>query len=230
MGQFPEMRSKSESTRSVWKTQKQLEKVKGMHHVYGFAGFTKGWKQRIVLNIDAHVRESQQLLNTFVHESIHLLMPFGDSLHRKSSYGETTNTQHGEEFGAEARRINALLGYKLMSDEDCSHGIGGRKWAYDNVTKKCDECDYVDECGIDTAVYCQFEGTKRQLRKHKKEHTTRHEAWSKKFGGEWSDEELDFVGGLNDEYERFKDKVRNANPHWVRDEEVVRLWRAHRTA
>jgi hypothetical protein len=63
-----------------WKTQKQLEKVKGMHHVYGYAGITKDWKQKIVLNIDAHEQAPGRLLETFVHESIHLLMPFGDSL------------------------------------------------------------------------------------------------------------------------------------------------------
>jgi len=57
-----------------------------MHHVWGFAGFTKQFKRRIVLNIDARVREPKQLLNTFVHESIHMLMPLGDELNRKPKW------------------------------------------------------------------------------------------------------------------------------------------------
>ena len=129
-----------------------------MHHVWGFAGFTKQFKQRIVLNIDAHVREPKQLLNAFVHESIHMLMPLGDELNRKPKWAmfdkalTTTHTGHGEQFGAEYRRINPLLGYKLMTDRDCSYGIAGRKWAYDNVTVKCRDVDYVDECGMATAI------------------------------------------------------------------------------
>lgn len=224
----------------VWKTQKQLEKLKGRHHVWGFAGFTKQFKQRIVLNIDAHVREPKQLLNTFVHESIHLLMPFGDELNRKPKrfrYDKTlktTLTGHGEQFGAECRRINAVLGYKLMTDGDCSHGIAGRKWAYDNVTEKCGDVDYVDECGIDTAIHCEFRGTKREMRKHKKEHEKGHSAWCEKFASKWDSEKLEFIDGSNDEYEKFKDSV------WVTvasklssnfrgiTEEVVRLWKEHR--
>lgn len=34
---------------------------------------------------------------------------------------------------------------------------------------------------------------------------------------------------IRDEYERFKDKVRNASSRWVRAEEVVRFWREHRS-
>ena len=217
-----------------WKTQKQLEKVKGMHHVYGYAGITKDWKQQIVLNIDSHAQERGCLLKTFVHESIHLLMPFGDLLSRKSSYADTTNTSHGEDFGAEARRINSLLGYKLMTDEECSYGIAGRKWAYDNVSEKCGDVDYVDECGIDTAIHCEFCGTKREMRKHKKEHETRHSAWCEKFDSKWDSNKSDFIDGLNDEYVNFKNRV------WVTvasklspsfraiTGEVVRLWKEHR--
>jgi len=202
-----------------------------MHHVWGFAGFTKQFKQRIVLNIDAHVREPKQLLNAFVHESIHMLMPLGDELNRKPKWAmfdkalTTTHTGHGEQFGAEYRRINPLLGYKLMTDRDCSYGIAGRKWAYDNVTVKCRDVDYVDECGMATAIRCEFEGTKREMRKHKKEHEKRHSAWSEKFAAKWDSEKLEFIDGLNDEYESFKDKVRNASSLWVREKEVVRLWR-----
>jgi hypothetical protein len=94
-----------------------------------------------------------------------------------------------------------------MTDEECSYGIAGRKWAYDNVTERCDDVDYVDECGIDTAIHYEFCGTKREMRKHKKEHETRHSAWCEKFDSKWDSKKHEFIDGLNDEYENFKDGV-----------------------
>ncbi len=42
-----------------------------------------------------------------------------DRKKRKSSYADTTNSAHGEMLGEEARRINALVGFKLMSAPRC---------------------------------------------------------------------------------------------------------------
>lgn len=215
----------------AWRTQKQLEKKKGMHHVYGFAGFTKGWKQCIVLNIDAHVKEPKQLLNTMVHEAIHILMPFGDELKRTPQWFKydktltTTLTAHGEGFGAEARRINNVVGFKLMSDKDCSHGIDGRKWAYDNVVEKCYGYDYVDECGIDMATKCDFKGTKREVRKHKKEHEALYEKWNEKYGDKWDGEKMEYIGALADAYDDFKDDLLVKHDYKIKDEEIIRLWK-----
>lgn len=94
-----------------------------------------------------------------------------------------------------------------MTDKECGYGIAGRKWAYDNVVERCDGADYVGECGIDTAIHCEFRGTRREMRKHKKEHEKRHRGWSDKFDSKWNSEKLEFIDGLNDEYEKFKDRV-----------------------
>jgi hypothetical protein len=102
------------------------------------------------------------------------------------------------------------------------------------VTEKCGEVDYVDECGIDTAIRCEFRGTKREMRKHKKQHEKWHRAWSEKFDSKWDSENLEFIDGPNDEYEKFKDSVwvtvaSKLSPNFRGiTEEVVRLWKEHR--
>jgi SprT-like family len=217
-----------------WKSQKQLERMKGVqrrNHLYGFCGFDRKFNQKIVLNIDAHVSEPHELLRTMVHEAIHIRMPFGDELKRKSSYADTTITHHGEMFGAECRRINELLGYKLMSDQECSYGIAGRKWAYDNVVIECDEYDYADECGIDTAVRCEVKGTKREVRKHQKEHRAKQDAWNEKYGDKWDEEKMDFIDGRAHAYDDFKHEFIKSHPNdpiILDDDHIVRLWKARK--
>jgi SprT-like family len=214
-----------------WKSQKQLERAKGVHHVYGYCGFDRKFNHKIVLNIDAHLSEPHQLLRTMIHEAIHTQMPFGDDLKRKSSYADTTNTDHGEMFGAECRRINALLGYKLMSDQECSYGIAGRKWAYDNIVVECHEYDYVDECGIDTAVRCNFKGTRREVRRHQKGHRAEQDAWDEKYGDKWDEEKIKFIDGLAQAYDDFKHEFIQSHPNdpiILDDDHIVRLWKARK--
>lgn len=170
----------------LWKTEKQILADRKMRkdesELMGYCGMTKGWKPRIVLNLDWMSEHPTDLLNTFIHECIHAKMPFGDTLNRKSSYAEGTNTAHGEDFGTESRRINQQVGYKLMSDRECSYGMAGLKWANENVMHFCGEYWYVDERGIETAKDCDFEGTRKEMAKHKKEHAKQYDEWYEEFG------------------------------------------------